>query len=112
MVNVELAQLTPRKSNNDVIARHWPQRDHVIRRLARAALPHPGTLLTMLVLFGAFLFIQNASAGQLSAPNTITSSTTTISYQGRLADSNSNPITTNVSMQFHLYSSNIGGAPL
>lgn len=96
----------------ELIARHWPGRDHVILRLARWALPHPGTLLTMLVLFGAFLFIQNASAGQLSAPNTITSSTTTISYQGRLADSNSNPITTNVAMQFHLYSSNIGGAPL
>ena len=55
----------------------------------------------------------NAGALPLRAPALTGDSTTTISYQGRLADSAGNPITSSgVAMQFRLYDVDTGGAPL
>ena len=83
------------------------------RRLARALMPHPGTLFTTLLMVGAVLFAQNAGALPLRSPLLSGDSTTTISYQGRLADSAGTPITTpGVVMQFRLYDVDTGGAPL
>jgi len=80
------------------------------RRLARALVPNPGTLIILAV----FLLAQSAGALPLKVPATTSSSTTTtISYQGRLADSSGNPITSpGVAMQFRLYNVDTGGAPL
>ena len=97
----------------EVIARHWPGRDHVLRRLARALVPHPGTFIVTLLAVGAVLFAQQAGALPFRAPTLAGDSTTTISYQGRLADSNGDPVTTSgVGMQFRLYNTDAGGSSL
>ena len=97
----------------EVIARHWPGRGHVLRRLARALVPHPGTFIVTLLTVGAVLFAQQAGALPFRAPMLAGDSTTTISYQGRLADSNGNPVTTSgVGMQFRLYNTDTGGSSL
>ena len=97
----------------EVIARHWPGRGHVLRRLARALVPHPGTFIVTLLAVGAVLFAQQAGALPMRAPMLAGDSTTTISYQGRLADSSGDPVTTSgVGMQFRLYNTDTGGSPL
>jgi hypothetical protein len=96
----------------DLLAKHWPGKGWVLRRIASGLVPHPGTVIVTLLLVGVVLLIQNASATSSNAPNTPNSSTTTISYQGRLADSGGNPITSTVAIQFRLYVSNTGGSPL
>ena len=97
----------------EVIARHWPGRGHVLQRLARALVPHPGTFIVTLLVVGAVLFAQQAGALPFRAPMLVGDSTTTISYQGRLADSIGNPVTTSgVGMQFRLYNTDTGGSPL
>jgi len=83
------------------------------RRLTRALVPHPGTLFTTLLVVGAILLAQDAGALPLGAPRLSGDSTTTISYQGRLADSAGNPITTSgVGIQFCLYDTDVGGSPV
>jgi len=93
----------------EVIARHWPGRDSVVRRLGRALMPNLGTVLVVIAL----LYANNVIASPGMRPSLASSSTTTISYQGRLADSSGNPITTSgVAMQFRLYDVDTGGTPL
>jgi hypothetical protein len=76
-------------------------------------LPTPGNLLISLLVLGVVLWTNGAGASGLGAPMSPHSSTTTISYQGRLADSSGNPLTTaGVAMQFRLYAANTGGSPL
>ena len=82
------------------------------RRLARWLLPTPGNILFTLVLVGGLLWASNAGALLLRAPALAGDSTTTISYQGRLLDSDGNPVTGNVSMVFRLYSTDVEGSPL
>jgi hypothetical protein len=83
------------------------------RRLARALTPHPGTLLTTLLVVGGLLWATSAGALPFRAPALAGDSTTTISYQGRLADSSGDPVTTSgVGMQFRLYNTDTGGSPL
>ena len=97
----------------EVIARHWPGRDHVLRRLARAFVPHPGTFIVTLLAVGAVLFAQQAGALPLRAPTLAGDSTTTISYQGRLADSNGDPVNSpGIGMRFCLYDTDVGGSPV
>lgn len=78
----------------------------------RAWLPSRGnvvfTLLVVIVLFWA----QSAGAFGLGRTNAPTTSTGTIAYQGRLADSAGNPLTGTYPMIFRLYNTASGGAPL
>ena len=79
-------------------------------RLLRWFLPNGGTLLLIAIL----IFTQNVWAGQslrnLAAESA--ASTGTIAYQGRLADSSGNPLTSTLNMSFRLYNASTGGAPL
>ena len=79
------------------------------RRLARALTPHPGTLIVTLVVLAAILWAQSVGALPLRAPAAAGTSTGTIAYQGRLADSDGTPITDTVNMEFRLYDVASGG---
>ena len=93
----------------EVIARHWPGRDHVLRRLARALVPHPGTLIVTLLVVAGLLWANSVGALPLRAPAAASTSTGTIAYQGRLADADGTPITDTINMEFRLYDVASGG---
>ena len=93
----------------ELIARHWPGRDHVLRRLARALTPHPGTLIVTLLVVAGLLWAASVGALPLRAPAAASTSTGTIAYQGRLADADGTPITDTVNMEFRLYDVASGG---
>ena len=93
----------------EVIARHWPGRDHVLRRLARALVPHPGTLIVTLLVVAGLLWANSVGALPLRAPTAASTSTGTIAYQGRLADADGNPLTDTYNMIFRLYDVASGG---
>ena len=79
----------------------------------RAWLPSRGNVLFTLLVVGGLLWATSAGALPFRAPTLASDSTTTISYQGRLADSSGNPVTTSgVGMQFRLYNTDTGGNPL
>lgn len=96
----------------DLLQRHWPRRDHHkpmpawLHWLGRQMIPNLGTLLLVLVLLVA--------VPSLAAPlRALTStSTSTISYQGRLADSAGNPLTGKYNLEFRIYDVPTGGTPL
>ncbi len=100
---IELVQL---------VRKHRMSREHGPSRTIRALIPHLGTLIFTLLIVAVVLMIQSAAAGPFTAPRLPSSSATTISYQGRLANSAGQPITATVAIQFRLYDTNIGGAPL
>jgi hypothetical protein len=85
-----------------VPARHrgWP------RWLVRQMVPNIGTLLLVVVL----LLTVPSLAAPLRAP--AATSTSTISYQGRLADSSGNPLTGKYNLEFRIYDVPTGGVPL
>jgi hypothetical protein len=79
------------------------------RALARWLLPTPGSLIVIASLIwgqsvGALPLLQQAAPASPS--------TTTIHYQGRLADSSGLPVDGLVDLQFALYASDTDGAPL
>jgi hypothetical protein len=79
------------------------------RRLARWLLPSPGSLL----LIAALLWAGSAGALPLAYQAAPASpSTTTIGYQGRLADSDGVPIEGTVDLQFSLYATDTDPTPL
>jgi hypothetical protein len=79
------------------------------KRIARWLLPNPGTLIFVAVL----LWAQSAGALPLARPAVPASpSTTTIPYQGRLADSSGTPIDGPVTLQFALYATDVDPTPL
>ena len=85
------------------------------RRLARWLLPSPGNVLFTLLVVGGLLWATSAGALPFRAPALAGDSTTTISYQGRLADSAGDPVTTGpdgIGMEFRLYNTDTGGSPL
>ena len=83
------------------------------RRLACWLLPSPGNALFTLLVVAGLLWATSAGALPFRAPMLAGDSTTTISYQGRLADSSGDPITTSgVGMQFRLYNTDTGGSSL
>ena len=83
------------------------------RRLARWMLPSPGNVLFTLLVVGGLLWATSAGALPFRAPTLAGDSTTTVSYQGRLADSGGDPVTTSgVGMQFRLYNTDSGGSSL
>jgi hypothetical protein len=76
------------------------------RRVARWLLPSPGTL----ILIGVLLWAQSVGAlpgAPAAAP--ASGSTSTVNYQGRLADSSGTPIDGVVTFQFALYDSPTDG---
>ena len=73
-------------------------------------LPSRGNVLFTLVMIGVLLWAQSAGAVPFRAESA--ASTGTIAYQGRLADSSGNPLTSTLPMSFRLYSAVTGGAPL
>ena len=80
----------------------------------RAWLPSRGNVLFTLLLIACLLWAQSAGAlpvGRVTnAPSQ--ASTTTIAYQGRLADADGNPLTGTYNMIFRLYDVPTGGTPL
>jgi len=79
------------------------------KRLARWLLPSPGTIVLILVL----LWAQSAGALPLAHQAAPASpSTTTVNYQGRLADAGGMPINGMVTLQFALYATDVDPTPL
>jgi len=79
----------------------------------RAWLPSRGNVLFTLLVVAGLLWATNAGALPLrSTQYAVSSSTGTIAYQGRLADSAGTPLTGTYGMIFRLYDAASGGAPL
>ncbi len=79
----------------------------LLKRIARQFIPNAGTIVLVIVL----LWAQQAGALGFLAPDA--ASTSTISYQGRLADSSGNPVTNaGLGMKFRLYNAATGGSAL
>lgn len=77
-----------------------------LKWLGRQMMPNIGTLLMVVVLL--------LTIPSLAAPLIVPSATSTsvISYQGRLADSNGNPLTGEYDLEFRIYEEQVGGEPL
>ncbi|MCI0732060.1 MAG: hypothetical protein L0332_35790 [Chloroflexi bacterium] len=74
-------------------------------------LPTPGNVFFTLLISVIFAWAQNAGAiSRLVSP--ATTSTNTIAYQGRLEDTNGNPLAGTYEMTFRLYDEASGGNPL
>lgn len=73
-------------------------------------LPSRGNVIftTLMIL----LLVWAQTVGAFPALNSTSSSTGTIAYQGRLADSSGNPLTNTLNMSFRLYGATTGGSPL
>lgn len=84
----------------------WPNLSQFWAFARKWLLPNPGTLVLMVVLVLAMPTL----AAPRSAPEA--TSTSTISYQGRLADNAGNPITDYKNMEFRIYDVPSGGVPL
>ncbi len=78
----------------------------------RAWLPGRGNVLFVVIVLGALMWAQSASAFPIAAPAAPTTSTGTIAYQGRLADASGVPLTGTYSMIFRIYNIATGGSPL
>ncbi len=78
----------------------------------RWLLPTPGNVFFTLLVIGALFWAQSVGAFPSSMPATPSTSTGTIAYQGRLADSAGAPLTGTYSMIFRLYNVATGSAPL
>ncbi len=100
-----------------IIAERWEECRK--RRVQRPApqptkfvwLPTPGNMVFTLVLVFTLLWAQNVGALNLGAPSAGTS-TSTIAYQGRLANSEGTPLTETLNMSFRLYAQASGGVSL
>lgn len=97
-------------------ARRSAQSDHADTLPRRAWLPTPGNTVftvafTLLVIAG-LLWVQSVGAITLGAPLAAGSSTGTIAYQGRLADTGGAPLTGTYNMIFRLYAVASGSTPL
>jgi len=109
--------MSQRKNLLLILGEWWESRESVASQPADRPsrwgkwLPTPGTVLFTLVVIIGLLWAQNAGALTLGAPSAGTS-TGTIAYQGRLADSAGNPLTEILNMSFRLYSGASGGAAL
>lgn len=85
----------------------WPS-------LPKAWLPSRGNVIFTLIIAGLLVLAQSVGALPLSRQEAAQSaaSTSTIAYQGRLADSEGAPLTGTYSMIFRLYDAASGGTPL
>jgi hypothetical protein len=75
-------------------------------------LPTPGNVLFTCLAISSLLWVQSAGAITLVLPSAAAASTSTIPYQGRLANNSGQPLTQTVTMIFRLYSVAGGGTPL
>ncbi|MBI3958620.1 MAG: hypothetical protein HY328_07410 [Chloroflexi bacterium] len=80
------------------------------RRSLERWLPSRGNVIFTLVMIAVLLWAQSAGAVPFRAESA--ASTGTIAYQGRLADSSGNPLTSTLNMSFRLYAASSGGTPL
>ena len=97
----------------ELIAVYWPQFRLRQRRWLCALLPSPGNVLFTLLVVGGLLWATGAGALPFRASALDCPSTTTISYQGRLADSSGEPVTSSgIGMCFRLYNTDTGSSPL
>jgi hypothetical protein len=78
----------------------------------RVWLPSRGNVLFTTLMVIALVWVQRAGAFPSAAPVVVSTSLSTIPYQGRLADAAGAPITTSVAMIFRLYASASGGTAL
>jgi len=91
---------------------YWPRLEINKRQIARWLLPTPGNVLFTLLVVAGLLWASSAGALPLGAALTSSTSTSTIAYQGRLADADGNPLTDTYNMIFRLYEAASGGVPL
>ena len=96
----------------DVMRRHWPSGGGSMRRVLRPLTPNPGNLVFTLLIVALVFVAQSAGALPLKAPAAAGTSTSTISYQGRLADADGNALTGTYNAEFRLYDVAASGAPL
>lgn len=90
-----------------------PRPDFRKIRLSRL-LPTPGNAIFTLAILALLVAAQSAGALPLGRPaaEPYNSSTSTVAYQGRLADSFGNPLTGTYNMEFRLYSQVSSGTAL
>ncbi|MGB3060436.1 MAG: hypothetical protein WBE17_11945 [Anaerolineae bacterium] len=89
-----------------------PQPEWSMKAIRRVWVPTPGNVLFTLLMIGLLLWAQSAGALPLRLLGPNVPSTTTIAYQGRLADAGGSPLTGAYSIIFRLYNAASGGAPL
>jgi hypothetical protein len=85
---------------------------HVMAQSTRRWLPSRGSVIFTVLAIASLIWATNAGAVPLNAPTAAGTSTSTIAYQGRLADSSGTPLTGTYNMIFRLYVTAAGGAPL
>jgi hypothetical protein len=93
----------------------WPDirlNQLVLSEKMRRWLPSRGSVIFTLVVVGVLFWAQSAGAFSSSVSIAPTASTSTIAYQGRLADSAGVPLTGTYSMIFRLYNVATNGTPL
>ena len=91
---------------------YWPRLEINKRQLARWLLPTPGNVFFTVLVVAGLLWASSVGALPLGAALTSSTSTSTIAYQGRLADADGNPLTDTYNMIFRLYDAASGGVPL
>jgi hypothetical protein len=84
----------------------WPNLSQTWAFARKWLLPNPGTLALIVLVVLAI----PAIAGPSQAPSA--TSTSTVSYQGRLTDSGGTPLTGTYNLEFRIYDVPTGGAPL
>jgi len=96
-------QMKPKKQIHLRIPLWWPD----ISNDWKSWLPSKGNVLFTLLAIGILITTQAVWARPTQSPTG--TSTSTISYQGRLVNSDGNPITAEVNMEFRIYSVPSGG---
>jgi len=90
----------------------WPDRPRVWQFVKRHLLPTTSNVLFTLLVVTGLIWASSVGALPLGAALTSSTSTSTIAYQGRLADAGGNPLTDTYNMIFRLYAAALGGVPL
>lgn len=84
----------------------WPEMKGIWAFAHKWLVPNPGTLILMILFALTIPVIADTTIAPEAA------STSTISYQGRLADAMGNPLTGYYNIEFRIYDMPSGGAPL
>jgi len=97
---------TDRRQKRGAPAEPTPKQPSKLPRVLRWFLPNGGTIMLVLILIAT----QSVWARSVGSPTA--ASTSTISYQGRLADTAGEPLTGLYNMEFRIYDVPDGGVPL
>ena len=103
--------MNQKPSDRPIYAPAAHRREHFASQL-RAWLPSRGNVLFTLLVVVSLVWATKAGAVSLGAPARTGVSTSTIAYQGRLADSSGSPLNGTYAMVFRFYSSSTGGSAL